>query len=447
MESVASKMGEVAEADDHTESWAGELPRVPHTEGRPALRLTYFGLLLFTLVYFVRPSDWVPGLGTFPIAKVTGLVPIVLLAGAVLAGYKLRMNRELWLLIALFIQLLLCIPFSIWRGGSFATVLFGFSKAVVLALIGIQVLNTATRIRRMIFVQTAAVVLVAALSLYEGVSIGGRMSGALHGIFENPNDLAGCITVVLPFALLFMLLARNAIKKLVWLGVIVLLVWAVVGTYSRGGFLSMIAVTLAIAWFFGYKGGHKKLFAAIVLVICLLPVTFFVSGSYSTRVKSIFDFSLDQTGSADARRGLFTTSLELTLKHPFFGIGPGQFAVVSGNWHVAHNSFTEMGAEAGIPGFVLFLWLLARTFNQLRKSRPPTTPSYRELGLLRMAALSSMIAFAVSACFASYEYEFYPYILIACCCGVSNLAMNAQDGEEKSPTAKARFEEVALCAE
>ena len=445
MDSVASKIGAL-EADDPAELWSGELPRVPHTEEPPALNLTYWGLLLFALVYFLRPSDWLP-LGTFPIAKAVGFVPMILLAGAVLAGYKIRMNRELWLLIALFAQLLLCIPFSIWKGGSFDTVVFVFSKAVVLTLIAIQVLDTTSRIRRMIFVQTAAVTLVAAFSIFEGVRVGGRTSGALNGIFGNPNDLAGCITVVLPFALLFMLLARNVIKRLFWLGMIILLAWAVVSTYSRSGFISMVAAILAVAWFFGYKGGYKKLFAAIVLVICFLPVTFFAGGDYSTRLQSIFDFSLDQTHSADARRELFTTSLELTLKHPLFGIGPGQFAVASGNWHAAHNTFTEMGAEAGLPGFVLFLWLLVRTFNQLRKSQPPASRSSRELHLFRMAALSSMVAFAVSACFASYEYEFYPYILIACCSGISSLAMKAQRAEEKPPSTKARFEEVTLCAE
>jgi O-antigen ligase len=432
---------------DEQDAWADLSPVTAGVRrGRPRLGLTYFGTLLFSCVYFARPSDWLP-LGSFPIAKLAGLIPVVLLAGAVFAGHRIRMNRELWLLVALFVQLVLCIPFSTWRGGSLDTVLFGFSKAVLLAVILVQVLDTTERIRRMIFVNTAAVAIVAAVSIYRGVSFDGRITGALNGIFGNPNDLAACIVVVLPFALFFMLLARNPIKKLLWLGVIILMVWAVVATYSRGGFISMVAAILAIAWYFGYKDGRKKLLGVLVLLVCLSPALLFSGGSYSMRVRSIFNFSLDQTGSADARQELLTTSLQITAKHPLFGIGPGQFAVFSGNWHAAHNSFTEMGAEAGIPAFVLFLLLQVHTFKRLRKSILPAAQRFRELRLLRLAALSSLIAFAVSACFASFEYELYPYILVAYCSAIAGLAEKTRRVDLPRQKTDVRFDEVAICAE
>src|SRR5438445_4901265 len=71
-------------------------------------------------------------------------------------------------------------------------------------------------------------------------------------------------------------------------------------------------------------------------------------------------------GSKKQREELLKMSLQLMFSRPFVGIGPGNFASVSGTWHVAHNTYTELGAEAGLPALFLFVALLIRARINLK---------------------------------------------------------------------------------
>ena len=408
----------------------------------------YVGTLVFAAVYFARPNDWLPFLGTFPVAKVAALFPIAGLLVAVASGYRPRFTRELWLLLFLFLQLAICVPFSTWRGGSFQTVFFDFSKIALITVVLVQVLNDSSRLRKLIFVQTAVVVAVSVISIREGTQEAGRMTGVLGSMFGNPNDLAIAIAMIVPFAVMFLLMARNPLKRVLWSMMTILMVYAIVKTYSRTGFLSLLAIILATGWFFGIQGKNKKVLAAIFGLALLSPIA--LTGKYLVRVESIFDSSLDATGSADARTDLLIRSLKITGAHPLFGIGPGQFVVQSGTWHVAHNSYTEMAAEAGIPGGILFIWLFIGAFNRLRKATPDFQCHSRELVFLRAATLTSLSGFLVSAFFASLEYDFFSYFLVAYC---SALVLMIQDDQHRHIRAavpslnRATTKGVAVCAE
>ena len=43
---------------------------------REPLGFAFFGLILFMVVYFARPEDWIPGLGAVPLAKLTGALMV-----------------------------------------------------------------------------------------------------------------------------------------------------------------------------------------------------------------------------------------------------------------------------------------------------------------------------------------------------------------------------------
>ena len=45
---------------------------------REPLGFAYFGLILFMVVYFARPEDWIPALAAVPLAKIAGI--LILLA-------------------------------------------------------------------------------------------------------------------------------------------------------------------------------------------------------------------------------------------------------------------------------------------------------------------------------------------------------------------------------
>jgi O-antigen ligase len=120
------------------------------------------------------------------------------------------------------------------------------------------------------------------------------------------------------------------------------------------------------------------------------------------------------SGSKKAREELLKISLQFIVLHPFVGIGPGNFASVSGSWRVAHNSYTELGAEAGLPALLMFVTLLIRArINLKRVSRSAVYKENVELQVLTGAMWASYAAYVVGAAFSQTQYHLFPYFLVA----------------------------------
>jgi hypothetical protein len=386
-------------------------PAQPREKLSTKLKVSYFGVLLFSMVYFARPEDWIPGAKDIPVAKIIGFLTLGAFLPSLLGRAKLHLSRGIWLLFALFGQLCLAIPFSSWRGVSFDIVVYEFSKVVLIVLLLVQVADTFPRLRRLIFVQTAAVITISVVSLINQSQEGGRMTGSVGGIFDNPNDLAANISLVVPFCFAFVLETRNIVKKGFWICAIILLSYAVVATLSRGGFLSLLAATASSLWYMGVKARRTRLLILVLAFITCLAVLVTVRGNYATRIQSIVDPTLDATGSYVERQGLLIRSLELAARHPLFGVGPGMFAEYSTGWHVAHDSYTELAAEAGILASIFFIWMFADSFMRVARITL-SKESDPDVRLFAGALSASLVAFFVTAFFSSLELILLPYFLM-----------------------------------
>lgn len=380
--------------------------------------LAFVALTLFIIVYFFRPQDWIPKLQVIPLAKLFGILAII---GFLYSRTKdnsdsLPFTREMTYLVMLFVQLVICIPFAIYRGGSFNLVFLEFSEVVILTIILALTANTIERLWRLILIQSVGVITITLISLVndkvlESQGSFSRVTGAIGGAFENPNDLAVGIAIVFPFCFMFLLRSRGFVRKLLWTASLLLLARAVLMTYSRGGFLALAAGALFSLYEFGIRGKRWKLLAYVGVAVGLI----FVSAgpaNYGARIATIFSPDSDVTGSSQQRREILITSLKTTAAHPIFGIGPGDFPIISGYWLVTHNTYTQLSAEAGIPALVLFLLIFGRSFKNINSARL-SAPNDDRIQLLAGALRGATAAFLVGAIFASLAYQFYPYFLVA----------------------------------
>jgi O-antigen ligase len=337
-------------------------------------------------------------------------------------------------LILLFVQLCMTVAFSpAWKGGAFKTVFNDFSKIVLIVPIIALAVNTIERLRRLLFIQAVTVAAIVVAALVEDHRLSGafgRLSGVLGGAYDNPNDLAFAIALSFPFCLMFLIETSSLLKKLAWVLVMVIMVYAVLSTYSRGGLLALLASMGMSAWELGLRERRRSLavlmgLSALGLVILAGPV------DYGDRLATIWRPERDPTGSAQARRRELIRSLEVTAEHPLFGVGPGNFPIVSGDWHDTHNTFTQFSAEAGIPALTLFLLMLRRSFRNLRDTkRLAARPGH----LLHAGAIrASLAAFVVGSCFASVAYLFFPYFLVGYASALRQIA-----GSSGTPSAQAR---------
>jgi len=375
----------------------------------------YLALLLLSALYFARPEDVIPGIHVIPLAKIAGGIALVALILGLMSGRsKQKLAPEVKCLLGFFVWYCITIPFAYWRGGAFTTVMTRLSKGIIAALLVAVLVEELWQLRRLIWVQAGAVAGMTVLSVAVHHTHGGRLTGALGGVFENPNDLAINIALNWPLCIAFFFLARG-FKKALWAGGILIMLVGVELTYSRSGFLAIALAGVLVLWEFAIHGRRFYLiFLGGFLGVAVLIVS---PGHYAERIASIVtgqqEDSMDR-GSREARKQLLLESVSTAVHNPVFGVGAGNFEVLSGNWHVAHNTYTEIAAEGGFPALLLFLFVIYRTFFNLRQVRKSN--AYKldsEVRILTGGLCVAVVAYLVSAFFASTEYSMYPYFLVA----------------------------------
>jgi O-antigen ligase len=376
---------------------------------RRSFGVAYTSLVLFMLVYCARPEDWIPGVGHVPLAKIVGA--IVIIAGLFSLGQsRLRLPREASYLVLLTGCLWLSVPFSpVWKGGAFAQA-FEFTKVVPVIFVMVFALRSLPRFRRLIFVQTACVVIISAVSIWKAHVYIGRLEGVLNGNYSNSNDLATQIVICLPFCAIFMLRAPSLLKKLMWGFAIILMSYAVLLTGSRGGFLAWAVVMAVCVWRLGIQGRRRGLLVLGLLGVFLVSVA---GGEVSKRFGVITSKQDNAVAyaSAQSRKQLFLRAVAETVKHPLFGIGVGNFPVVSGNWHEDHNIITELSAEAGIPAAILLIMIVWRSFSNLRRvERIEQRKSERMMWAQGLYA--SLLGLLVATFLSPDAYQYFVYFFL-----------------------------------
>jgi O-antigen ligase len=75
-------------------------------------------------------------------------------------------------------------------------------------------------------------------------------------------------------------------------------------------------------------------------------------------------------------------------------------------WHQPHNTYTQVSAECGIPGFLIYIATMVAAFRAALKIRRRTAgkPGFHDLHALSLAMFMTLACFALNAAFASLAY-------------------------------------------
>ncbi len=398
--------------------------------------LTYVWLWLFIFVYWSLPGTWIPGAGSIPFAKIAGTLALFGFFQWLLLGQKRNRSfpREMLYLILLFFQLCLSVPFSEWRGGSFEVVIYGFAKVVPICLLIALAVRSLRQLRFLVLTQAVTIAGVSILVRlgYVGsvnAAFGERLMGTLGRNFGNPNDFAFAIAIAVPLALAFLLETRNLFKRMAWAVAIGIMIYVVLGTFSRGGFIALVVGVGVTLWALVIRSRRNQWALLLVMAMFLLAAVWSPSG-YAHRLVTIFHPEEDVTGAAFARRDLLDTGMRITLQHPLLGVGPGSFVFYS-DWHGTHNSYLQLSSEAGLPALFLFLLILGRSFRNLRRTTEMAS-GWRELEVMTGGLLGSLAAFAVGAFFSDSAYEYYTYLMVGYASALYQIAADRAESEPPS---------------
>ena len=427
----AAQAGNAVQGDDD-ELLASETPSTPPLRQRtasaavvktwPALKqghtLSFAGLLLFTAITYFRPYELIPALSGFTSMAFWAAV-LTLLAfiptQISLEGTLTARPREINLVLLLLLAGLLSIPFAIVPSEAW-NAFVDFTKVITMFVVMVNVMRTEWRWRWMFWLALLVSIILSVYALIDyhlgNVKVGGdRIEGVINGgIFGNPNDMALHLVTMIPLALGLLFVARGFHRKLFYGLCALLMLAAIVVTFSRGGFLALVCASFVLAWKLGRR--HR---VAVVTLFLLAGIIFFtlVPSSFIARVSSSFGGDLDG-GSAAARQTLLWQSVIVTLRNPLFGIGMNNFHNVSAREQVSHNAYTEVSAEMGVFALVVYAFFIWSAFRRMRgieretyDSRSQTRVYYLAVGLQ-----ASLIGYMVGSFFASVAYQWYIYYLV-----------------------------------
>jgi O-antigen ligase len=386
--------------------------------------LTFACLFIFSVVLYLRPYELIPALSSFKtMAFWVGIVTLSVYAVSqvIAEGNLTARPREVNMVLLMGLAALLSIPMAIdpaeaWKNFSDLVI-----KTLLIFIVIANVLRTEWRMRLLWF-------LIIGVSIYLSVNvisdyqsgifkIGAaetntqRVAGSIKGLFDNSNDLALHLVTIIPIVFVLGIEKKGMIRKAIYFPIALLMVAAVIITFSRGGFLGLIAMTLVLA----RKLSRRNKSAAMATIV--LGVVFFLAvapASYSGRLATIFDSASDITGSSSQRTQVLKRSILVALRYPIFGVGIGNFHHKSFQELGTHNAYTQVAAETGIAAMVCYIILLVHPLRKLRLmeremyERNESSHYY----YLAIGLQASLVGYMVSSFFAAVAYQWYIYYIV-----------------------------------
>jgi len=413
--------------------------------------VAFAGLYLFTLMLYLRPSDLLP-IGSFPLVKIVAIVTLIAYVGVQMSrGKALTVwPVEMKMLAVIVLLGVLFTPIAASPQLSIETLTDSFFKVVTVFVLMINLINTRARLVALMKLVVFCGVFVALLTLKsflagELVTDEARTLERTAGygvFFANPNELAMALNLILPFAVVFGLLSKG-FKRLAYFGCAAVLAFAVVVSFSRGGFLGLVAIGGVVLWNAGR--GRRAVTVLAGLVLCAAFLVAMPSG-YSDRLFTILHTQDDQTHSAQERQELLQRAVEVVMSHPVVGVGVGNFGIYSLSQKVAHNSYLEIAAELGVIGFIAYMILLVAPLRTLRRIERDAyrgrgqpggwSATARETFFLSIGLQAVIVAYMVLSFFQSAEYMWYLYYPVAYAVALRVICANeASEATTEAPAA------------
>ena len=203
-----------------------------------------------------------------------------------------------------------------------------------------------------------------------------------------------------------------------------LLLLGILATASRGAMVGCVA-GLVLSGSLRLRRISRPRLAALVVGLVFLGM----AGTWYVRQDPLVLRRLQSTAEGSGpnienRLELWHAGREAFATHPVLGVGYGQLRnyveLATGNNKPVHQTFISMGAELGVVGLVVFLWLL---FTVVRDTMPGRSPRYPEVA---RACRGFVIAIVTQGLFTNVQHSRALWMII----GV--IAVQAAEGRAGS---------------
>ncbi|HLN18994.1 MAG TPA: O-antigen ligase family protein [Patescibacteria group bacterium] len=188
------------------------------------------------------------------------------------------------------------------------------------------------------------------------VNISGRTFLRATSVFPDPHMLSLYLGMLIPMSAGIFLKE----KKFLYFFIFLILLFGDVLTFSRGGYLGLLAgaIFLVIVFWKNLPAKYKIFILSFFVVVVLF---FMVPGPVANRFSSIFNVN---EGSNSGRLDMWRKSAQVALNNPFLGVGIGNYPLEikpSASYRepiTSHNTYLDIASETGIINAAIWIFLL-----------------------------------------------------------------------------------------
>ena len=405
-------------------------------------------LAAFLVIAFARAHELFSFLIPLRLGKLIGL-PLLIVAYQRLPRAQMRAALRTGPsrgAMAVGVMMLLSVPLSIWIGNSVGYLKSTAYVTVITFVVTASVLVDRRAIPAILATEVIAVGLGATRMLLPNPPTVFEESAprVFYGYSYDPNDCAALFLLTIPLALY--LAGRLRKTRLVWYGLAMIMVGALVRTGSRGGMLGFGALVATLA-VLAPPRQRARLAGAAAAAVIGFGVLVSQNVSLQARFASTFDSSQSDYNytETNGRIEIWKRGLYYMATHPVTGVGIANFmtaeyqigselkaakGITDHHMLTAHNSEIQIGAELGIPGLAAYLYMLGSAMRGMwrkrrqgiaaRKRLGASAPSVEDEVALASAVLTALVAIFVAGSFLSLAYS--PITLFACALAAGVLA-------------------------
>ena len=415
-----------------------EAPVSVRSQGQ-SYALFHYALLVYIYLFCTRLPE------LFPSIRLALAMSVVMLAGLFATGsagdlFKTKLGR---ILTAFTLWTGICVPMSVWVGGSLETWRGTIQSLLFVAFI-LAFARTLREVKNCMYALAAAMGTVAVLSLtmFRAVATEATTGLAAFGVqapptageaeqrlgltqsvtLQDPNFMSLYLLVGLPFLWL-------GVRRGGWFAKIPFFIFIPLSLLAIGHSGSRMALLLFFIGFLMFlksASTKERAFAVASVVVLMCVMIPFLPATVTNRFMTLFrpqeetHESEDAAESAQVRLKLLQRSIEITAKNPIFGVGPGQFAEAEdllaksegktrGIWYYTHNAYTQTSSEAGILALILYIMAIVTSYRGLAdiRKRGPT----EEIREMAKAMQLSMWMIILGGMFLTTGFGGVPFVI------------------------------------
>jgi probable O-glycosylation ligase (exosortase A-associated) len=393
------------------------------------LRFPHIGAMLWAWLAFSAPDEYLFGfMNSLPLSKIVAVLTVASLL-VHRDGRKPYIDGIMLLLIVFLAQGVVSASMAItvlplnWE-------LFGkVAKITALCFVVTSVVTTRRRLQGMIL---AIALGLAFNGADEGLKV--LLTGGSHhvlGILEygDNNQFAVAMLMCMPLLLFLYNTSAHAVARAGFMSTLVLCGVAVIGTYSRGGFVGLVALALGLIAL-----NRNKLRNLLAVAVCGIVLLQAAPSTWFNRIDTIETANKDD--SFMGRITSWKVSTLIALDRPLigggfhaqqdtavwqkYGAGVKEFdfvpsAPLNKTGVAAHSIYFEVLGDLGFTGLLLFLGLLFTAFRYCSMIRRRAGPHPDLTWMVELASMLrlSLIVYMVSGAALSVAYFEAFFLLLA----------------------------------